>query len=255
MIVNELYKLLDQWYPFSEQEVWDKSGAILSFDYDVVFGVMIGLDVTLGLVLDAIKNKCNVILTHHPIYIDEQDAKKKDIKNIINLLKENKISLISLHTNFDKNRYGMNYHLLKKIGLVGIKRSKNSSFLFYGDLKSKFNFQQFIKIITKKLTPDYIIFDYNNDRIKENKKINRVAIIGGSGSSDYEKILKKEKIDLFITGEVKWHVWNMSSKSIPIIDIGHSIEKIFIDVMYKKIQSLGILACVHSMEIKLSKHY
>ncbi|EGZ31364.1 Nif3-like dinuclear metal center hexameric protein [Malacoplasma iowae] len=252
MKVNELYSILDKWYPFVSQDIWDNSGSFSFFENEIISGVLIGLDVTLDIVTEAIQKNCNVIITHHPIFIDQNDIKKKHIKNIINLLNINKISLFSLHTNFDKNRYGMNYNLLKKLNLTNIKRSKKSDYLFFGELKTKMNINDFIVQINRKIKPDYLIYDKENLFFKENKKIKKVAIVGGSGSGEYENILKKDKIDLFITGEVKWHIWNLSSKSIPIIDVGHSIEKIFIEIISTKIKKLNLNVYEHQLEIKLS---
>ncbi len=252
MTVNDIYTLLDKWYPFDHQDIWDKSGSFTFFNEKETTGIIIGLDVTENLVLQAIEKKCNVIITHHPIYIDEDDTKKKHIKNIIKILNDNEISLFSLHTNFDKNKYGMNYSLLKKLGLKNIKKSQKSDYLFFGELKDKIEINQFLSILDKKMNPDYVIFDKNNDYFKNNKKIKKIGIVGGSGSNDYEKILKKDKIDLFVTGEVKWHVWNISSKSIPIIDIGHSVEKIFTEVISSKLKQLNINIYCHKLEIKLT---
>ena len=122
MTVNDIYTLLDKWYPFDHQDIWDKSGSFTFFNEKEATGIIIGLDVTENLVLQAIEKKCNVIITHHPVYIDENDTKKKHIKNIIKILNDNEFSLFSLHTYFDNNKYGMNYSLLKKLVLKILKK-------------------------------------------------------------------------------------------------------------------------------------
>ncbi|MDE6429331.1 MAG: Nif3-like dinuclear metal center hexameric protein, partial [Malacoplasma sp.] len=68
-----------------------------------------------------------------------------------------------------------------------------------------------------------------------NKKIMKIAVVGGSGSSEISTILKKDKIDYFITSEIKWHTWIKNiSDSFKILEIPHSVEKVFINTIKKK---------------------
>lgn len=52
------------------------------------------------------------------------------------------------------------------------------------------------------------------------KKIKRVAVCGGSGSFLLEQA-KRQKADIFITGDFKYHEFFNSDKQIVIADIGH----------------------------------
>lgn len=63
------------------------------------------------------------------------------------------------------------------------------------------------------------------------KKIEKIAILGGSGEKYYKQALAKDA-DLFITGDISYHgAQDMIREGLPFIDAGHFIESIFIQKM------------------------
>lgn len=232
MELNKLFNLLNDFYPLDLQEDWDKSGFFNKFENFNVTKVLISLDVNIDVVVNAINNNIKLIISHHPIFINESDLKLPHIKKLINLIQDNNITILSLHTNFDRAKKGMNYALLKKLNLTAIKQLNKDSYIFYGQLKSKKSFHEAIQYIKTKLELNHLIYDQKSYHIVNNKIIKTIAIIGGSGSSATYEIKNKYKIDLFLTGEIKWHLYNYAfNKKLSLIDIGHIAEKIFIDVI------------------------
>ena len=62
-------------------------------------------------------------------------------------------------------------------------------------------------------------------------KIQKVAILGGSGEKYYRQALEKGA-DLYITGDVSYHgAQDMIRDGLPFIDAGHYIENIFVEKM------------------------
>lgn len=242
MTIAQLYEHLNLIYPFKNQDIWDRSGIISYVDIykTEITKLTISLDINLSVLKYAIENNSNVIISHHPLYIDEKDLKDKNIKQMIQLIKDNNLSIISLHTNFDLDKYGMNYHLLKKIGCKNICRSNKDNYLFFGYLDNKENkFENLIRKIKGKLGVEYI--HYMNELDLTKKKKIKIGIVGGAGSSSSYSILKKDKCDIFISSEVKWHIWNYFNEiknDFVILDVPHSVEKIFIETIIKKINNL-----------------
>lgn len=229
MTISSLLKILDNKYPFSVQEAWDKSGLFDSLHLEKIFNkTLITLDISLDVIDYAIENDCDLIVSHHPIYIDECDAKKTWFKKLKNKLDTFNISIISLHTNFDQNRFGMNYSLLKKLGLKKIKRLNRSIYAFKGVLQNKKTLEEVSLLIRKKFDCSELKFS-SNYNFKH--QVKTVAICGGSGSSEISKIQNKEKIDLFITSEIKWHLWANNLTKTILCELPHSLEKIFIEVI------------------------
>lgn len=60
-------------------------------------------------------------------------------------------------------------------------------------------------------------------------KIEKIAVLGGSGEKYYKQALNKEA-DLYITGDISYHgAQNMIREDLPFIDAGHFIENIFVE--------------------------
>lgn len=232
MTDKNVYEMLDKLFPFKTQEEWDHSNAYFDFFEQQINRVGICLDVTIDVAKQAINDKCNLLISHHPLYIDESDAKKPYVKKIHQLLFENKINLICCHTNFDKANKGTNYSLLKQLNLSNIKRAIKSEYAFVGELKNKTTINTLIEDIKYYLGVEYVMFVKNDKRILNHSFIKKVCILGGAGASEIDVLRKKDKIDVFITGEVKWHQWEIAKfKNICLLQVPHSIEKIFIKRM------------------------
>lgn len=223
MTNKEIVNFLLNEYPLKDQDEWDNS-SFINNNIDSFNNICISLDVNIECVKQCINNKIGLLITHHPIYIGDinEQSNKKDLNKILSLCKKNNISILSLHTNFDKSSNGMNVELAKILNLSKIKKNKK----YYGVIGT-----------ATKETNIYNICDY----FQTNKKIGnilnkKIYICGGSGSSEVEQLLDKN-IDVFITGEVKWHIYNNTiGKNKIVIDVGHQAEKIFIDTIYKLIK-------------------
>lgn len=232
MTDKELYEWLDSIYPFDKQEEWDQSKIYFDFFNKEINTIGLCLDATLNVVNKAIIDNIDILISHHPLYLDINDAKKPHIKKTINLLYENQINLISCHTNFDKAKNGTNDSLLKELKLKNIKRLSKSDYAFVGELNKPENIYSLIENIKYCLNVEYVLFDKSDYRILNHLDVKRVCILGGAGSSEIETILKKDKIDVFITGEVKWHQWELAKqKKVTILQVPHSVEKIIIKKM------------------------
>ncbi len=240
--INDIYSLLNSSYPFDLQDEWDRSGKInyLYFGNEYLKNPIVGLDINWDIINFALENNSNLIITHHPIYIDEVDLKNKEIQKMVKVLLDNKISLISMHTNFDKHKKGMNYQLLKEIGCSRISQSKKSEYIYFGLMKKYDDFSLLLDEIKNKLEVEYI--KYASDLNLKRKRFLKIGIVGGSGSNEIANILKKDKCDIFITSEIKWHLWNyynLISKSVCLLEVPHSVEKIFIKIITKKLKEFN----------------
>ncbi len=121
MKVKELLKQLNDWAPYSLQESYDNSGLMLGDMEAEISGVMINLDITKEVILEAAEKGANVVLAHHPVIFS---GIKKIIKDgsqvnevVIAAIKQD-INLISLHTNLDATSDGVNAKIADKLGLL-----------------------------------------------------------------------------------------------------------------------------------------
>ena len=67
--------------------------------------------------------------------------------------------------------------------------------------------------------------------------IKTICIGAGSCSSMLEDVIAN-KIDCFLTGDIKWHSYlDGLDNNVAMIDINHSIERVFIDAIYDLLAS------------------
>lgn len=114
MLISELLEKLETVAPLSLAQDWDNVGLLLGDPQREFKKALITLDVTPNAVNRALEIGAGLILSHHPLFF-------KPISRINDplLLKliENRIAVISLHTNLDVAPDGVNHALATKLGL------------------------------------------------------------------------------------------------------------------------------------------
>jgi dinuclear metal center YbgI/SA1388 family protein len=199
MNIQKIINLLNHKYPIETQEDFDQCGLFLEHNNNID-KVLVCLDISIDIVNFSIKNNINLLISHHPIFLDNEKYPLNEYnQKIIDLLKKNSIAILFLHTCFDKSDEGMNYILSKKIGLEKIQRLGNSEYLFKGELNNKIPLDAFLLTLPEILNINYA----NYHKYFEKKIIKTIAICGGSGSSFMNET--KDKVDLYITCDMKYH--------------------------------------------------
>ncbi len=123
MKLNKIIECLEKWASPSLQEEYDNSGLIIGIKQNEIKGILVTLDCTEEIINEAIKKKCNLIISHHPLIfrpIKKITGSNHVEKSIIKAI-QNSISIYSIHTNLDNILSGVNYKIADKIGLKNIK--------------------------------------------------------------------------------------------------------------------------------------
>lgn len=121
--VSDVLSILAQLAPPAFQESYDNSGLLIGDSSMKITGVLICLDVTQDVLEECRKNKCNLIVSHHPIIfkpirsLTEATPGEKLIRRII----QSDIAVIAVHTNLDNSSLGINMALAGKLGLRQVK--------------------------------------------------------------------------------------------------------------------------------------
>lgn len=121
--IKEVVSVIEKIAPLSFQESYDNAGLIVGDHNDTVTGVLICLDSTEEVVDEAIKNNCNLIISHHPIVfsgIKKLNGKTYIERTIIKAIKNN-IAIYAAHTNLDNATNGVSFKMAEKIGLKNCK--------------------------------------------------------------------------------------------------------------------------------------
>lgn len=250
---SNLYDFLDTCYDFNSQEEWDQSGMVsfndASYDNNKV---VIALEITNDLIDFCIDNEIKLIVCHHPLYTktlsDEFSPNHKFVKRLF----DNQIDVIAIHTPFDKDVNGMNVALAQKLRLRDIKRlNETNKYVITGSLVKPQKIEKFAKFAKEILNSDFATYI---DSFKNNI-ISKVAICGGSGGSFITEVAAQNDIDLYITCDVKHHVWNDAYElRTPILDLNHDIENVFISVLSKKVKDYSPHAEIFKYVSRIKKN-
>jgi dinuclear metal center YbgI/SA1388 family protein len=130
MTGKEIIKYLEEWAP--KGIAWDKDNVGLQVgDPEIkIKNVLLSLDLKEEVIESAIKQNCNLIITHHPLLfytVKNLDYSKNILARMIEKLIKNNITLYSAHTNLDFTKHGVSYQLAKRLLLKNIRFLKNLS--------------------------------------------------------------------------------------------------------------------------------
>ncbi|MCP4671501.1 MAG: Nif3-like dinuclear metal center hexameric protein [Desulfobacula sp.] len=258
--LENILELINTMAPFDIAEKWDNCGlqaGSLSWE---VKKVIIGLDVSSGLMNAAIENSCDLVLTHHPLMLKPE--KTIDFNKMpgraIEISARHKINIVSAHTNLDKANDGLNDYFAAKIGmpktkvffidnLHNVPMDDAMGIGRIGSLGKNIPLKQFADAIKEKLALSHLRVIGNM-----NLPVRTAAVCTGSGGSLVGEFLKSGA-DVYITGAIKYHearLVEQSSKAL--IDVGHfGSEHIAIDLLSKKLSRAVQKA---GMDIEIKKY-
>lgn len=232
MKIKDITNFLIHQYPLNLQEKWDESGFLFKGNLNQnVNKCYVCLDLNNKTIDEAIKNKVNLIVSHHPIFTGVHNEEKPEIisvyKKLINKVKTHKITVLSLHTCFDNSKTGMNFLIAEKLKLKNIKWYKPQD-------ENKFVVGNFSKTMTLKQIADLFRKTFGvsllTTNTPESKKFNKLAICAGSGLSvftpHFDSLAKQDY--LLVTGDVKHHGWqDLHEFNLSLLDVGHDLENCF----------------------------
>ena len=126
----EIIKYLEDWAP--KGIAWEKDNVGLQVgDPKIkIKNIILSLDLNENVIEVALKENCNLIITHHPILyypLKNLDFSKNRIARMLEMLIKNNITLYSAHTNLDFTKHGVSHSLAKRLQLKKINFLKNLS--------------------------------------------------------------------------------------------------------------------------------
>ncbi|MBZ0199088.1 MAG: Nif3-like dinuclear metal center hexameric protein [Ignavibacteriaceae bacterium] len=123
MTCNDIIKYIESWAP--KETAWQKDNVGLQAGAPnrEVSNILLSLEVTPPVLEQAIRQNCNLIITHHPFIFTPIKTLNFDHDTqsiILQTLIKNDITLYSAHTNLDFTKDGVSFILAKKLGLQKI---------------------------------------------------------------------------------------------------------------------------------------
>ncbi len=124
--IGDILRSLDRIFPFENVAPWDNVGLLAGKKGKIVRKVLVGVDVTPEFISQAVASRCDLLLTHHPLFVEPMKKVNDSTPEgalLIEILK-NGLSLISSHTNADIAPGGVSYLLADALGLENIRPLK-----------------------------------------------------------------------------------------------------------------------------------
>lgn len=230
MTTFEIYNILDEISPFELQESWDNSGLIVGSQDTDVENIYLSIDIDSKLIEKAQPN--SLIITHHPLIFGS--VKTLDFSkfpaNIIQKMIKKDISLISMHTNFDKTH--LNKYLVENV--LGYEISEREEYVCSFEVNK--DFSEFAEEVRKKMNLPHL------KTVKTGQKIKRAAVMSGSGAD----FIGSVDVDCFLTGDIKYHqAFEAKENKTSLIDIGHfESEVYFSECLEQNLKNIGIKAII-----------
>lgn len=118
--VGTITNIIENLAPLNYAYKWDNVGLQLGSKEDIVSKVLTTLEITEGVLDEAVEKGVNMIITHHPtIFSPLKNIIKEDMKGkLIYKAIQNNIAIYAVHTNIDIAPGGLNDYIAKLLNVV-----------------------------------------------------------------------------------------------------------------------------------------
>ena len=224
MKIRQVLSALEQFAPLPLQESWDNAGLQVGLTETEVSGALLCLDVNERIVDEAVAKGCNLIVSHHPLLFRglKTISDLTDVQRTVRKALKSDICVVSMHTNMDNAKGGVNFRIAQKLGLqnVGFFAPKSVDGMeagsgVIGELPESQAADDFVLMVKKAFGVECAMC---NELLR--RPIKKVAICGGAGDFLLDEALKAGA-DAFITGEMHYHQYFGYEQQIQICVIGH----------------------------------
>jgi dinuclear metal center YbgI/SA1388 family protein len=221
--IKEVLSALERFAPLPLQESWDNAGLQVGLTETEVSGALLCLDVNERIVDEAVAKGCNLIVSHHPLLFRglKTISDLNDVQRTVMSAIKKGIAVISMHTNMDNAKGGVNYRIAEKLGLQDVKflapagADAEAGSGVVGELAEPLAADDFIIAVKKAFGVECAMC---NELLR--RPIKRVALCGGAGDFLLDEAVKNQA-DAFITGEMHYHQYFGYEQTIQICVIGH----------------------------------
>ncbi len=230
--VKDIEKYLFSKFPKTDAEKWDPDGLLVGKPGAVVEGIACALNATPETVEAAKKEGCNVLVTHHPAYLEKPSIsaiKSGDIlENGLNAATvsaalKNDVALINMHTNLDVSSEAL--HVPSK--LTGFRFSKRliepngGAFSSKGSLRGSYGCilstaSKSVPVIARTFGKAYNTTVALLGKMRP-KTPKRIAFCSGTLDAEIGARALEKNVNFLVCGEVHYH------DALALCDAGASI--------------------------------
>ena len=215
--VCDVYQTMCRLAPLELELSFDNAGFLVGRADAVCERALLALDLTDTVLDEALREGASLIITHHPVIFDPLRNVTDETPTGRRLLRliENRMAVISMHTNLDIVEGGVNDVLLD---LCGARREgvldENGCGRF-GRLPEQLSLSAFLARLRDKL-PCHGLRYYDAGR-----PVERLAVLGGAGVNSLPRAVSLG-CDTFLTADIKYHKFQLAAElGVNLIDGDH----------------------------------
>lgn len=235
MQIKEVTDYLDELFPRENALDYDNPGLMTGDTSSFLTGCVISLDCTGKAIDTAIKNGCNLIITHHPIIFGGIDSVSVETVTgrLLSKLIKSDITCFACHTNLDLTDEFGNKAIAEAIGISESSRLDSSLCGSVFELEEETTVSEFEQRVAEGLKTSGIITINPTD-----SKVKKVFIQGGAFDEDSIEAIVRAGVDTVVSGEIKHHLTVLLEElGINTLIAGHSAtEQIYLPKLEKLLQ-------------------
>lgn len=248
--IKDVVSALERFAPLPLQEDYDNAGLQIGLTEAEISGALLCLDVTEQIVDEALSRGCNLIVSHHPLIfrkLSRLTGEDYVQRTVMKAIRSN-VAIVSMHTNMDSARGGVNYKIAEKIGLSGLHFFGETQLVNNGETDAEGNpvgveggqgvtgelpqamaADAFVSMLKRTFGLECVMC---NQLLR--RPIRRVAVCGGAGAFLLGDAISAGA-DAFVTGEMHYHDYFGHEQQIQIAVIGHYESEQFTNEIFKSI--------------------
>ena len=212
MTVQNIFNFLNSRFPVDTASGFDNVGTLVGDRNKTVTKAIIALDCTMPVINEALKNGCELIITHHPVIFNGIKSVLDD--TLVYEIIKNGLSVISMHTNLDQGDDGVNDTLCNVIGLKNVEtvEAPDKFLLKKGEI-SPLSADDFAKHLKS-------VLNYPVKYVGEGE-IKNVLVCSGSGAQYHTQCIVNG-CDALVTAEVRHNNFlDAAQNGVALFDCGH----------------------------------
>lgn len=247
MRCSDLTRQLDLLAPPEYACDWDNPGLLAGWSEKEVHRILVALDATDEVVAQAVREKADLLVTHHPLIfkplkkVNDQDFVSRRILTMI----QHGICYFAMHTNFDiapgcmadlaAAQLGMNAE--GPLEVTGEADGVPVGIGKIGSMAVSVTVEELARLVKERFGLPYVTV-YGMDQVQG--PVTRIALSPGSGGSMIRHGLAKGA-QVMITGDIGHHEGiDAAANQMAVIDAGHyGLEHIFIPFMKEYLEELA----------------
>ncbi|MBD5369922.1 MAG: Nif3-like dinuclear metal center hexameric protein [Bacteroides sp.] len=244
--VKDIAKVIEDFAPKSLQESYDNTGLQVGDPEMQVSAVLLCLDITEEILDEALRRRCNMIISHHPLLFSglKQVTGATPTQRIVARAIKEDLAIYASHTNLDSAVDGVSYELARMLNIHRLRvlephASDSSAGLgIIGDITPTPKLE-FLRKAKETLNVGCLRYSAQSPHIV----IRKVALCGGSGASLIRRAIA-EGADALLTGDLKYHDYTSYGHDILLADIGHYESELCAKKLFSRIIRDAFPDCV-----------